>query len=72
MSCELYSYILCSCVGYIPHHPYLCLFIFKIHHNLPVYDPIANAIKNTIKTNTENTNNKHIIMSILFIIPCIL
>ena len=68
MSCELYSYILCSCVGYIPHDLYLCLFIFKIH----LYEPIANAIKNTIKTNTENINNKHSIMSILFIIPCIL
>ena len=55
---------------------YLCLFIFKIHHNLPVYDPIANAIKSTVNTNTENTNNKHSIMRqfaiILFIIPCIL
>ena len=68
MSCELYSYILYYYVGYIPHDLYLCLFIFKIH----LYDPIANAIKNTIKTNTENTNNKHSIMSILFIIPCIL
>ena len=68
MSCELYSYILCSCVGYIPHDLYLCLFIFKIH----LYEPIANAIKNTTKTNTENINNKHSIMSILFIIPCIL
>ena len=68
MSCELYSYILCSCVGYIPHDLYLCLFIFKIH----LYEPIANAFKNTIKTNTENINNKHSIMSILFIIPCIL
>ena len=51
---------------------YLCLFIFKTISKIHLYNPIANAIKNTTRTNTENINNKHSIMSILFIIPCIL
>jgi len=56
----------------IYHTTYIYAYSYLKFINLPVYDPIANAIKNTIKTNTENINNKHSIMSILFIIPCIL
>ena len=50
---------------------YLYLFVFKTISFI-YYNPIANAIKNTTNTNTENINNKHSIMIILFIIPCIL